>query len=310
MCIVGETELQTVTLDREILPAGWLEITAHPAFPAAARRFALNILTVCEADRKLAAVCKDAGHYVTAMSAAYLEAQGILTLSALRQLCSGSGLLTVNRAAALIDFMTHLGFLEVEPGGACHTTDDFRRAWSGLLRTALDAAALVEPRVSDVSERIGESATYHAFLILQAARLHELARMPDPFPALRAAFLHPLAGCSTLHTLVLACTDARFEPAPPAKVPLAWLAQRFGVSQPHVRRLLKRAEASRFLLHPGPSLRAFDPAGFPTVRLHYAFQIHELIECARAVQAAQAFAPARETTAALPHENTMALSAF
>lgn len=300
--------LQAATLDRETLPAGWRAIGEHPAFPAAARQLALNILTVCEGDRKLAAVCKDAGHYVTAMSAAYLEAQGILTLSALRQICAGTGLLSVNRAAALVDFMIHLGFLEVEPGGACRTTEDFRRAWSGLLRAALDAAALVEPGVAPVSDRIGDLATYHPFLTIQAARLHELARMPDPFPALRAAFLHPLAGCSTLHTLVLACTDGRFEPGPPAKVPLAWLAQRFGVSQPHIRRLLKRAEASRFLLHPGPSLRAFDPTGFPTIRFHYAFQIHELIECARAVQAAQA--PARETTTVSSRYDTVPLPAL
>lgn len=287
MHILGVIVLQSATLDRETLPAGWIAVAEHPAFPLAARRLADNMLAVCEADRKLAAICKDAGHYITAMSAAYLETQGALTLSSLRQICAGSGLLTANRAAALIDFMAHLGFLEIDAGGSCRTTPAFQRSWSGLLQAALDAAALVDPALIAVRDTIGDHGTYDPFLSIQAGRLHELARMTDPFPALRAAFLHPLAGCSILHTLVLACTDARFQPGGSTKVPLAWLAERFGVSQPHVRRLLKRAEASRFLLHLGPSMRAFDATGFAIIRFHYAAQLHELIECARLLQAAR-----------------------
>jgi hypothetical protein len=283
--------LQSATLDRETLPPGWISVGDHPAFPSAARRLAENLLAVCEADRKLAAICKDAGHYMTAMSAAYLESQGTLTLSSLRQICAGSGMLTANRAAALIDFMAHLGFLEFDAGSDCRTTPAFRRAWSRLLHVALDAAALVDPSLVAVRDMVTDATVYHRFLAVQAGRLHDLARLTDPFPALRAAFLHPLAGCSILHTLVLACTDADFRPNDGAIVSLAGLARRFGVSQPHVRRLLKRAEASRFLLHLGPSLRAFDPVGFPTLRFHYAMQIHELIECAHALQAMQAAEP-------------------
>lgn len=285
--ILGDSLLQSATLDRETLPPGWVSVGNHPAFPAAARRLAGNLLAVCEADRKLAAICKDAGHYMTAMSAAYLESQGALTLSSLRQICAGSGLLTANRAAALIDFMAHLGFLEFDAAGYCRTTPEFRQSWSGLLHVALDAAALVDPSVGTVRDRVTDATVYRRFLTVQAGRLHDLARLTDPFPSLRAAFLHPLAGCSILHTLVLACTDSDFRPNDGAIVSLAGLARAFGVSQPHVRRLLKRAEGNHFLLHLGPSLRAFDPAGFPTLRFHYAMQVHELIECARAVQATE-----------------------
>ncbi|WP_138983998.1 hypothetical protein [Sphingomonas elodea] len=276
--------LQSTTLDLESLPPGWIETAGHPGFGAAAKCLAANILAVAEADRKLAAVFKDAGHYMTAMSAAYLEAQGELTLSTLRQICSGSGLLTANRAGALIDFMMHIGFLERESATHCRTTPEFRQVWSGHLAAALEPATMVDPSLAPVRDAIGEAAVYNAFLTLQAKRLHALARLADPFPALRATFLHPLAGCSILHMLTLACTDAAFQPLESASVSLSALSRRFGVSQPHVRRVLKRAEANRYLLHLGPSLRAFHPVGFRMIRLHYAMQISELIDCARKVR--------------------------
>jgi hypothetical protein len=91
--------------------------------------------------------------------------------------------------------------------------------------------------------------------------------------------------------LTLACTDAAFEPNQGATVPLVAMARRFAVSQPHVRRLLKRAEANHFLLHLGPSRRALHPAGYPTIRYHYAAQLAELVECGGHVLASLAPAP-------------------
>lgn len=277
--------LQFATLDQETLPPGWIAVADHPAFPSAGRRLANNMLAICETDRRLAAICKDAGHYVTAMSVAYLHAQDALTLSSLRQICAGSGLLTANRAAARIDFMAHLGLLDIDIGSHCRATPAFQQAWSAHLRAALDAATLIDPTLAPVCDALSDSDVYRAFLIAQAGRLHEMARGSDPFPALRSAFLHPVAGSAILHHLVLACTHEDFSPCDGAIVPLVALARRFGVSQPHVRRLLKRAEASRFLLHLGPSLRTFDPVGFPVIRFHYAMQLHELMECARSVLA-------------------------
>jgi AraC-like DNA-binding protein len=289
--------LQAATTDPEALPPHWIEIAAHPAFGAAARRFAANILAVADADRTLAAVFKDAGHYVTAMSAAYLDNHGGLTLTVLRQICAATGLLTANRAAALIDFMQHIGVLAPAADQGYRTTPAFQRAWCRHIQAALEPAAMLDPALAGVAKALEDPARYQHFLNVQASRLYALASGPDPFPSLRASFLHPLAGCAILHTLALACTDDRFTPTDGASVPLAELARRFGVSQPHVRRLLKRAEANRLLLHVGPSRRAFHPEGFPTIRYHYAAHLSEMIECGRLVLAGMA-----------PEENVPALA--
>nr|WP_315384446.1 hypothetical protein [uncultured Sphingomonas sp.] len=284
--------LQAATTDPEALPPHWIEIAGHPAFGTAARRFAANILAVADADRTLAAVFKDAGHYITAMSAAYLDTRGGLTLTLLRQICAATGLLTANRAAALIDFMRHIGVLAPADDGGYRTTEAFQRAWCRHIQAALEPAAMLDPALATLSQMLEDPARYQHFLSVQASRLYALASGPDPFPSLRASFLHPLAGCAILHTLALACTDERFTPTDGASVPLVDLARRFGVSQPHVRRLLKRAEANRFLLHVGPSRRAFHPDGFPTIRYHYAAHLSEMIQCGRLVLTAEESAPA------------------
>ncbi len=275
--------VQTETVDLDALPPEWIDIAEHPAYGTAARQLAQNMLAIIDSDRKLAAVFQDAGHYVAAMSAAYLEANGDLTLSTLRQLCAGSGFLTANRAGALVDFMVHIGFVERRSALHCKTTPAFQRAWGGHLQAALDAAAFVDPAMGAARDALGDPEVYQRFLATQGERLHELARMADPSPTFRSVFLHPRAGSSILHTLALACTDAAFVPHAGAPVSLAGLARRFGVSQPHVRRVLKGAEAHAYLLHLGPSIRAFHPHGFETIRYYYAMRIGELIRCARAV---------------------------
>lgn len=271
--------LQTATLDQSALPRPWIEIAAHRQFGPAARGLAANVLAAADGNRQLAAVFKDAGHYITAMSAAYLDTRGGLTPTMLRQICAGTGLLTANRAGALLVFMTHIGVLEAGSDKTYRTTPSFQQAWCAHLKGALHAAAILEPALAPALDRLDDPAAYQQFLALQATRFHAMTRAPDPFPSLRAAFLHPLAGCSILHALVLACTDDALEPTDGAVVSLAALAQRFAVSQPHVRRVLKRAEGGRFVLHLGPSRRAFDPAGFAMIRYHYAAMLAALIEC-------------------------------
>lgn len=277
--------LQATTIDPDTLCQDWIDIADHPDFGLAARMFAANILEVACEDRTLAAVFKDAGHYVTAMSAAYLDTRGGLDLTLLRQICAATGLLTANRAAALIDFMLHIGVLEPGEDTRYRTTPAFRKSWCRHIQAAMAPAVLLDPALASVPAALDDAEVFQHFLGIQADRLYALAGEPDPFPNLRVSFLHPLAGCAILHTLTLACTDDRFTPIASATVPLAELSRRFGVSQPHVRRLLKRAEANRFLLHLGPSRRALDPAGFSIIRYHYAAQLAELVACGRLILA-------------------------
>jgi AraC-like DNA-binding protein len=267
--------------DQVAVPSLWIETAKQPAFGAAARQLAANMLDVADADRQLAALFKDAGHYIAAMSAAYLDKRGGLTLTLLRQICAGTGLMTANRAAALLAVMEHVGALQAGENKAYRTTPAFEDAWRDHLKAALAAAAILEPTVAPVIAMLDDTALYQHFLTIQATRLYALAQAPDALPSFSTAFLHPLAGCSILHALTLACTDAGFARLDGATVSLAALARRFGVSEAHVRRVLKRAEANGLLLHLGPGRRAFAPAGFPVIRYHYAAQLVELITCCR-----------------------------
>src|SRR5262245_44869457 len=86
--------------------AAWAD---DPRFPGAARRLAANLLAASEQDERLGAVFKDAGRYLTALCAAFLDASGGLTQAALKQICGASGYVSPGRARALLGFLAHLG---------------------------------------------------------------------------------------------------------------------------------------------------------------------------------------------------------
>ncbi|MBA2934321.1 hypothetical protein HZF05_09445 [Sphingomonas sp. CGMCC 1.13654] len=250
---------------------------------------------------RLDAVFKDAGHYVAAMSAAYLHASGGLTIPLLKQICAGSGFMSPNRARAIVDFLLHIGYLEPPSDdpvtGAYRPTDRFLRAWCIHLQAALDAASSLIPDLAILCERLTDPEIFATFLTIQASRLHALSRMPDPFPGLRSAFLHPNAGSQILWALALAGTDDAFEPVGTFAVPLRHLAQQFGVTDLHVRRLIDKAGDESFLVYHGQGRHSFTTEGFAVVRFHFASQLSEMIECARQLHE-DCVAPAPSSAAA------------
>src|ERR1700744_3813316 len=71
---------------------------AHPAYPAAARALAANMMAAGDADKALDGIFKDAGRYLAAVLAIYLHVSGGLTLPRLKEICPATGFLSPGRA--------------------------------------------------------------------------------------------------------------------------------------------------------------------------------------------------------------------
>jgi hypothetical protein len=263
----------------------WSEVGSHANFSPAARLFSAHMLRLCDEDTRLCAVFKDAGRYVAAMSAAYLHGTGGLTVPLLKQICAASGFLSPGRARAIVDFLVYLDYLRPTSGAHYVPTERFLSAWCGHLQAALEAAALIEPALAPLPARLDDPGAFEAFLAIQAARLYALTRGPDPFAAMRRAFLHPHAGSQVLWLLTLSLAAE----VPPedgmARLSLSEISSRFDVTHLHVRRLLKRAQEEGLIVYHGRGLVSFTPEGARTIRLFHAFQFSELIASGRALLA-------------------------
>jgi hypothetical protein len=295
---------ETLDVDCTGLPAAWTEIARRPAFAAAARRLAGNMLDLCAADRHLAAVFKDAGRYVAAMSAAYLHGAGGLTLPLLKQICAGSGLLSPGRAQAILEFLLHIDYLHEPDGdvgsGRYLPTARFLAAWARHLQAALDAGAVIEPGIAVVSGQLENPDVFEAFLAVQAARLHGLTRtMGDPFPGLNRAFLHPHAGSQILWMLVAQGDDV-FPRTGEIRISLTDVSRRFEVTHVHVRRLLRQAQEQGMLTYAGHGRLSFEPLGASIVKRHFAFQLSEIVETGRAILARQGLHPVQRAVPGQP----------
>ena len=266
-------------------------IAAHPRFPHAARALAAHMLAASDTDPALAAVFRDAGRYTTAMWTVFLHATGAMTLPHLKEACTASGLASSGRARLLLQVLEHIGYVEPMPsagdGKARHyaLTPAFLTAWRGHLRAALDAAALVDPAIETLAERLNEPAVFERFLRILAARLPTQTRWVAEVQAFQRILMHRYAGLLILSMLVEE-GDGVFPPAGPIPIALKPTAARFGVSYMHVRRLLHDAAEAGLLDYEATGSVTLRDAMRQTIRLYYAAQLTELVASARLALAA------------------------
>lgn len=262
-------------------------IAAHPRFPHAARALAAHMLTASDTDPALAAVFRDAGRYATAMWTVFLHATDTMTLPHLKEACTASGLASSGRARLLLQVLEHIGYVApMAPAGdgkARHyaLTPAFLAAWRGHLHAALSAAALVDPAIKALADRLDEPAVFERLLRLQAARLPTLTRWAAEMPAFQRILMHRYAGLLILSMLVVEENDGAFPPAGPIPIALKPTAARFGVSYMHVRRLLHDAAEADLLDYEATGSVTLRDAMRRTIRLFYAAQLAELVASAR-----------------------------
>jgi len=232
----------------EISDEAYAMLRADPLYPQAIRRFAANMLAAGDNDLALDGILKDAGRNVAAMCAVYLHVSGGLTLPRLKTLCAGFGLASPGRARALLLYLRYLGYVGAPQARAKGALAVYPVApkllvtWREHQRAVLDAAAVLEPEIAvlvDLFERPGVFETYAALLV--EGFLVTVPHFDVNTPYFRI-FMHRYAGIQIVHFLLARAADEAFPPREPIAFSLSTLAQRFGVSRSHVRRLIEAAE--------------------------------------------------------------------
>jgi len=232
----------------DMSPAALGGLTAHPAFTEAAR--ALNRVKVeSAADPVMAALARDAGHYVAASLALSLHREGI-TLPRLAAACTETRLMSAGRARALLAYLMHVGFLtqvsrrQGQAAALYVPTPRFIDTWRGRMRGGLEAAALLEPAARPLLERIDDPAVTMAFLQRRgdAMRAGLAAAVGHELPFVRI-FNHRLGGGRAMALLL--SRDTGDGPFATASVPwsLDDVVRHCGISRVQARRLFDEARA-------------------------------------------------------------------
>lgn len=270
---------------------GGRRVLAREGAARAARALAVKLLAAVERDRALSTVCKDAGRYVAAMSALYLHFAGALTLPTLKETCIASGFLGPGRARAVLRFLEELAYLEPAPVSAVTSgarryvpTAPFIALWRDHLRAALDAACMIEPAASLVSDALDDPGIAETFIRLHAeGSLRSVSDgAPSPVPALVRVVMHHYAGNHLIWHLLSAGDDDEFPTRAATRASIAGLARRFEVSRVHVRRLLEGATREGVIQIDTDGAVRFADAARGDIRFLYAAQLAQLLASAAA----------------------------
>lgn len=257
-----------------------------PRYPEAARRLAANLLRDADEVPSLAAMLRDAGHNVAALSAIYLHASGEVSLQRLKTFIAGFGLVSPGRARSLLSYMRHLGYLEIDPAASStrraryRVTPRFLASYTRHEASLLDAICSLEPAVGLLLQNLSAPEVLAAVVTAQGDAFVAGSAQAGPYAAFYRVFLHRLAGIQILHGLV-----AQSEVFPPAgDVPFVFseTARRFKVSRAHVARIMKEAEIQGFLVL-GPESLRFTEAGRASLDWLYASRLCLHLGCAARV---------------------------
>jgi hypothetical protein len=230
----------------------YTRMIAHPAYPAAARALAANMMAAGDSDKALDGIFKDAGRYLAAMLAMYLHVSGGLTLPRLKEICAATGFLSPGRARALLIYMRYLGYVVPVSGRArgeparYRPTESFVASWRKQVHAALAAAQLVDADVGLLLARLDEEAVLESFVRIQGEGLLASAQGADQNMAVLRIFVHRHAGTQVIWSMLLA-DDETFPPAKPIALSVSTLARRFDVSRIHLRRMLDNAKREGLL---------------------------------------------------------------
>jgi hypothetical protein len=239
-------------------------LRAHPRFSEAARTMMRDIIGIYDGNRILNQVMNDRGRVVFGALAFYLhfsrdpgDPPSGLTAARMKALCAETGLCSTGRATAMLLLMRYAGYLAPATESGSERThrlvptermfESQRRRMSGHLR----AMSLLLPEGTEGLANLHRQ----EFIASMACQFGDCFRagfrILDTSPA-----LYPLvernAGLMILFSLFLASdADAGLTSDRPAAISIAALARRFGVSRPHVLKLLRDAEALGFVARGG-----------------------------------------------------------
>lgn len=231
------------------LESALAEMRAHPRFAEAMQHKVAASVVIFESDPVFRRAMKNASTQASGYFALYLAESGGLTLARIQQLCVDLGMMSPGRAVAILALWRLLRYVEL----AAEQTDRRKRVymptasmrWTTLRQLHIDLTtlAIIEPEAQAVADRLATPEIARRFVIRFGEGLIEIVRQYDGLGAATDLFRERDSGLWILNALLLAGGRGDvFPPAGPIRYSIASLARRFGVSRPHVRKLLRDAE--------------------------------------------------------------------
>lgn len=270
-------------LGDSVPPERYAAMIAHPRFAEAVRTLAGGMLDLAAAHPALNAVFKDAGRYMATLWMQYLQTIDDLTLPRLKAFCVSSKLLSPGRARTLVHLLQHLGYVQVSQtalGRAAARyapTDRFIAEWAGHHRAALRAASVIEPAVGPLIAALDDRDTYWAFTRIQSEGLLDASEGIDHDAPFNRVFLHSYAGLQIIWFLLSQSEGDDLFPPAGARLPVRAAAERFGVSQMHIKRFLVAAEREQLLSRSDDGAIVIGESMTQTIKYLYADQLIRLL---------------------------------
>jgi AraC-like DNA-binding protein len=228
----------------------------HPRFSEAFGVAITHLVAMYRANRAVSQVLNDRGRVVFGILALYLHYSrdaGGFTAGRMKAICSETGLCSPGRATALLSLMRFAGYIASAPHALDRRirvlvpTDRLITDHRERLRGEIVALSLLMPE--------GQSGLAHiddeAFISEMACCFGEAFR--SGFRLLHCApelfqLADRNAGMVILMSLLLAREAGdTMPPQRPVAISISELARRFGVSRPHVLKLLRDADAEGFI---------------------------------------------------------------
>ena len=257
-------------------------LATHPRLPEIVRTLARNMLEAGADDRTLDGIFKDAGRYVAAMWSIYLHVSGGLTLPRLKTICASSGFLSPGRARALLLYMRYIGYVAPAPKLRGEPTPyvptaRFLVSWRKHIQAALDSVISIEPELVPLVDRLHETAVFNAFVRLEGEGLLEAAKTFGVNRPFTRVFMNRHAGSQMVWVLLSADTSGVFPPHAIAVPSVSALAERFGVSRVHIKRMLKDAEREGLISYQADNIIHFEACLRDDMHLIYVAQLVRLL---------------------------------
>jgi hypothetical protein len=261
-------------------------LLADPRLPEAIRALILGTEAFPPADTTLDGKLNDVGRYIVAKCALYLHQSGEVTLARLRAIAAVRVYMSAGRTRSLLALLCYHGYLREEQpeDGAAPTryvpTESFLTAWRRHVRGLLNVAAILEPSVALIRDRLDDPEVFGVFCRHHAEVGFMEVRETHQSTGFVRVFLHRYSGSLILWDLYLA--DHANGAIP---VSINAIAQRHGVSRAHVRRLLDAGVREGLLRHVGDHGVLFEEAGRAAVRFFYAARFFVSITAAKQTMA-------------------------
>lgn len=230
-------------------------VRAHEGFGEHARA-AVELWRMQGESDDLGDSLRDMGRFIGAVWAIYLhDTPGGLTPMRLTAMLEGTELSGPARARAMIAYMQFLGYVAPAPSRGdtrvkrYEPTERLLVALGARYRRELEAAAWLTPEIGWILERYHEPAVRDGIIAAQGELLLNFFRTWRPDGVSLNVFSEKFGGMAVLAEL-LACAEPgeAFPPSGVLRYSTAALARACGANRTQVRRLLKSASDSGFLV--------------------------------------------------------------